>query len=104
MNRFKIGDRVVLKESALSLPYVVARRCYTSMYKGKAGRVIGYAITGKVAIEFDERVFLSDTITSSHDTGCHNKGKKHYCWYIPEVCISLEETVTNNESNLLLLL
>jgi hypothetical protein len=85
--RYQVGDRVSLKKSALSLSYVVCRGFYTNMYEGKTGTVIGFAeSTGKLAIEFDDIVFIGGQ-RSSHDNGCHGKGKLHYCWYIPEECV-----------------
>lgn len=96
---FPIGTRVRLLDVALHIPYIATRKHYTNMYEGKSGTVIGYSSTGKVAIEFDDIVFTSHTTRlSSHDNGCHGKGKLHYCWYIPEFAIELEV------NNLILLL
>jgi hypothetical protein len=93
---YKAGDRVRLNSLALSLSYIVSRNSYTNMYEGKLGTVLGYAATGKVAIEFDDIVFTKYTqMLSSHDNGCHGKGKLHYCWYLPESCLSPVETTNN---------
>lgn len=104
---FKIGDRVSLRKEALSLSYIAARSWYTDMSEGKTGRVIGFtqANTGKpmkLAIEFDTRVFTSKEKRSKHDNGCHNRGKLHYCWYIPPECVDILSEVPI-ESLLLLL-
>lgn len=103
MESFKIGDRVSLRESALSLPYVIGRRTYTNMYAGKTGTIIGVtADRSKLAIEFDDVVFTNHTDRwSTHDNGCHGKGKLHYCWYIPFGCLDIIE---DNTDELLLLL
>lgn len=98
---FKIGDRVSLKKSALSISYIVGRHWYTNMYEGKQGKVI--AITGdKLGIEFDDIVFTNHKDRqSSHDNGCHGRGKLHYSWYIPATCI---ESAEISEDDMLLLL
>lgn len=101
MQAWKIGDRVALKESALSLPYVICRRWYTDMYAGKKGRIIGWTAKGdKLAIEFDEPVFTDMYRRSKHDTGCHGKGKLHYCWYIPMECVEKDRyvNIVNNST------
>jgi hypothetical protein len=96
-----IGTVVYLHKDALNLSYIAKRRSYTNMYENKKGKVIGYSSTGKVAVEFDDIVFTnSHEKLSSHDNGCHGKGKLHYCWYIPEKFLRLE--IENN--NILLLL
>ena len=110
MQLYKKGDRVELLTLALRLAYVNKRKAYTNMYLGKKGTVIGYASTGKVAIEFDDIVFTqSQTHLSSQDNGCHGKGKLHHCWYLPEDVIKLidkeeifEEDYINNPLILLL--
>ncbi len=82
---FKKGDRVLLLASALRVNYICVRAEYTNMYPGKSGTVIGYSETGKVAVQFDDKVFhMHDIRISSHDNGCHGKGDLHYCWYIEE--------------------
>ena len=82
---FKKGDRVLLLASALRVLYITIRSEYTNMYPGKTGTVIGYSETGKVAVQFDDKVFhMHDIKISSHDNGCHGKGDLHYCWYIEE--------------------
>ena len=106
---FKVGDRVSLKKSALSISYIAGRHWYTNMYEGKQGKIIGFtANTGyngtsnKVAIEFDDVVFTRpDGKKSSHDNGCHGKGRVQYCWYIPAECI---ESAEISEDDMLLLL
>lgn len=107
--KIKIGDRVALNEAALLLSYVIGRKFYTNVYKGKTGTIIGFtADSSKLAIQFDEKVFTRpDGVISSHDNGCHGKGKKQYCWYFPENCVikipvNTINTIINN--NLLLLL
>lgn len=96
----KIGDRVSLTEDALSLPYVKGRRWYTDVYAGKKGTIIGFtANSSKLAIEFDEIIFTRpDGKISSHDNGCHGRGKSKYCWYIPLSCVTLinEPEITND--------
>ena len=86
---FPIGTRVRLLDVALHIPYIFTRKHYTNMYEGKSGTIIGYSSTGKAAVEFDDIVFTSDLKISSHDNGCHGKGKLHYCWYIPEFALEL---------------
>ena len=81
--------RVKLNAKALNLPYVKSRKKYTNMYENKTGTVIGYSGTGKVAVEFDDVVFIDSTRLSNHDNGCHHKGRLHYCWYIPEDCLDI---------------
>ena len=100
---FKIGDRVSLKESALSLSYIIGRSTYTNMYEGKKGKIIGFTQNGdKLAIEFDDIVFTNYLEhQSSHDNGCHGKGKLHYCWYIPHNCIELIKQEIKLETNLI---
>ena len=84
MERLKIGDRVALAESALSIGYIRARSFYTNMYEGKLGTVIRIAGTGKIGVQFDDIVFTRPQgIKSSHDNGCHGAGRERYCWYIP---------------------
>lgn len=89
MEKFQIGDRVALNKDALSLSYVVGRGTYTDMYVGKTGTIIGRTEDGyKLAIQFDTLVFTHyKEHKSSHDNGCHGKGKAHFCWYIPESCV-----------------
>lgn len=95
----KIGMRIKLNANINSVPYIVSRSWYTNMYIGKRGTIIGFADTGKIAIQFDDIVFTKyKEKMSSHDNGCHGKGKLHYCWYIPLSCIE-QDTI-----NLLLLL
>ena len=103
MESFKMGDRVSLRESALSLSYVIGRRTYTNMYTGKTGAIIGVTADGtKLAIQFDDIVFTHyKEQRSKHDNGCHGKGKIHYCWYIPFGCLDIIE---DNTDELLLLL
>lgn len=102
MAKFNIGDRVSLREEALSLSYIAGKSFYTNMYAGKKGKVIGYTTeTHKVAVEFDDIVFTRPYgVVSSHDNGCHGRGKQRFCWYITEECLDLEET--NNDVLLLL--
>lgn len=97
--KFSVGERVSLNKGALSVSYIACRSFYTNMYEGKTGKVVGYAETGKVAVEFDDKVFTDTRRISSHNNGCHGKGKLHYSWYIPEEHLTLAQ---NN--NLLLLL
>jgi hypothetical protein len=103
MQAYKVGDRVALEKSALSLPYISSREFYTNMYEGKKGTVIGYTGNGsKVAIQFDDVVFTRpDNQISSHDNGCHGKGKRKYSWYIPEAFI--KPLVEDNNAILLLM-
>lgn len=90
MEGYKIGDRVSLDKCALSLSFIVGRRTYTDMYEGKTGTVIGFTADGtKLAIQFDTIVFTNyKDQRSSHDNGCHGKGKLHYCWYIPPIGVN----------------
>lgn len=98
--KFKIGDRIALNDYGMKLPYVMSRLFYTNMYEGKKGTVIGYSGTGKVAVEFDDIVFTqSEKRISSHNNGCHGKGKLNYCWYLPEIALEFE-----SKQKLLLLL
>ena len=97
--KFDIGERVSLMKGALSVSYIACRSFYTNMYEGKKGRVIGYAETGKVAVEFDDKVFRDTGRELSHNNGCHGRGKKNYCWYIPEEYL---ESVSENNELLLL--
>ena len=97
--KFEIGERVSLMKGALSVYYIVCRSFYTNMYEGKKGKVIGYAETGKVAVEFEDKVFTDSTRKSSHNNGCHGRGKVNYCWYIPEEYL---ESVSGNNELLLL--
>jgi hypothetical protein len=91
MQAYKVGDRVALEKGALSLSYIAGRQFYTNMYEGKKGTVIGFtggdncaSISNKVAIQFDDVVFTRpDGQISSHDNGCHGKGKRKYSWYVP---------------------
>lgn len=103
MEGYKIGDRVLLNESALSLSYIVGRRWYTNMYAGKMGTIIGTtADLSKLAIQFDDKVFVAPNgRRSTHDNGCHGRGKIGYCWYIPQIHVTL---CTIEESDELLLL
>lgn len=98
--KFDKGERVSLKKGALSVSYIACRSFYTNMYEGKKGKVLGYSETGKVAVEFEDIVFTDRSRRSSHDNGCHNKGKIHFCWYIPEEYL---ESISGNNSDLLLL-
>lgn len=100
-NNITNGSRVSLRREALDLSYIQYRSHYTNMYEGKTGTVIGRtADSSKLAIQFDDIVFNKHRERlSSHDTGCHGKGKPHYCWYIPYEMVDLIE-----DKNLLLLL
>jgi len=100
-----MGDRVSLRQSALSLSYIAGRRTYTNMYAGKTGTIIGVtADRSKLAIEFDDVVFTNHKEHwSSHDNGCHGKGKIHYCWYIPFGGLDIIEDEDNTNELLLLL-
>jgi hypothetical protein len=101
MKKYGIGDRVSLDKRALSISYIQARQFYTNMYEGKSGTILGYSETGKAAVEFDDIVFTRpENKISSHDHGCHGKGKRKYSWYIPDEY--LNPIAENN--NLLLLL
>jgi hypothetical protein len=101
MREYKVGDRVKLKKLALSISYIAGRHFYTNMYEGKTGTVIGYTQeTGKLAIEFDDIVFTSTERKSSHNNGCHGRGKIDYCWYLP----AEERFLEVEDNNLLLLL
>ena len=106
MRGFEIGSRVSLSREALNISYIKGRHFYTNMYEGKKGKVIGLtADSSKLAIEFDDIVFTRpDGRESSHDNGCHGRGKKHYCWYIPHEFVDLIKEDTDNDSDLLLLL
>jgi hypothetical protein len=110
MRFFEIGSRVSLKAEALNLSYIAGRRWYTNMYEGKQGKVIGFTANNtKLAIQFDDVVFTRpDGQISSHDNGCHGKGKKGFCWYVPAEYLDLEgfnsNTLSTNNENLLLLL
>lgn len=105
MKLFGIGSRVSLAAEALNLSYIKGRSFYTNMYEGKKGKVIGFtADLTKLAIEFDDVVFTRPNgQTSSHDNGCHGKGKKHYCWYIPPNLVDLIGEDTTDPDLLLLL-
>lgn len=109
--QFNIGDRVVLRKSALSTPYIANRLSYTNMYEGKRGVVIAIAETGKYAVQFDDIVFTRPNgIISSHDNACHGRGKQQHCWYIKGVDLIEErlwnriQSSCNPDENLLLLL
>jgi len=107
MSEIKIGSRVKLKRSALDVNYIKKRKAYTDMYTGKTGKVLGFtAVKDKLAIQFDDIVFTdTDTIVSSHNNGCHGKGKFDYCWYVPIEHVELiDESNTNEEKSILLLL
>lgn len=98
MNKFKNHDRVKLNNMYKYVSYINRRMRYTSMYEGKTGKVIGYSGTGKVAVEFDTIVFTEyETQRSSHDNGCHGKGKLHHCWYIPEEALDLIKNESVNK-------
>ena len=109
MQAYKVGDRVALEKGALSLSYIKSREFYTNMYEGKKGTVIGFTgrdtyepLSTKVAIQFDDVVFTRpDGQISSHDNGCHGKGKRKYSWYIPEAFI--KPLVEEDDAILLLL-
>ena len=105
MKLFGIGSRVSLAAEALNLSYIKGRSFYTNMYEGKKGKVIGFtADLSKLAIEFDDVVFTRPNgQTSSHDNGCHGKGKKQYCWYIPPNLVDLLEEDTTDPDLLRLL-
>jgi len=103
MEDFRIGDRVSLKEEARSLSYVAGRHWYTDVHEGKTGTIIGFTgghtyspISNKVAIQFDKPIFTRpDGKASSHDTGCHGKGRTRFSWYFPADCIKrVEDTDT----------
>lgn len=101
---YKIGDRVTLNVLALSLSYVACRAAYTDVCVGKTGTIIGYAETGKAAVQFDEPVFVQQNMRkSSHNNGCHGKGKINYCWYFPEFCLEVANCCIKTSNNLLLL-
>jgi hypothetical protein len=98
MELFKIGDRVSLLKEARSLSYVSGRHFYTDVHEGKMGTIIGFTgghtyspISNKVAIQFDTPIFTRpEGRISSHDTGCHGKGKNRFSWYFPANCIKRE--------------
>ena len=105
--KYNIRDRVELKELALKLSYVLGRTWYTDVKVGKKGTIIGKTADGtKLAIEFDEPIFTKHTEKrSSHDSGCHGRGKLHYCWYFPESTIKLiDNDCIVSDNDLLLLL
>jgi hypothetical protein len=104
MNTLAIGDRVSLTKEALSLSYVKGRHWYTDVYEGKTGTIIGYtADCSKLAIQFDEKIFTRPNgQISSHDNGCHGKGKRQYSWYFPICCVTKIKVVNNNKLLLLL--
>lgn len=99
-----LGNRVELNASALSLSYVKSRQSYTYVYPGKKGTIKGMSETGKYAIEFDTYVFdPSAERKSSHNHGCHGKGKLHFCWYFPASAFDLIEQKTEQSNNDLIL-
>jgi len=106
MRLFEIGSRVSLTAEALNLSYIKGRSFYTNMYQGKKGMIIGYtADLTKLAIQFDDVVFTKPNgQDSSHNNGCHGKGKKDYCWYIPPNLVDLIEEEGTTDPDLLLLL
>lgn len=99
--KYNIGDKVALNVLTLSIGYISCRADYTNVFVGKRGKVIGYAATGKVAVEFNEPVFINQNVRiSSHNNGCHGKGKINHCWYFPEE--ALDKLKTNKKVLLLL--
>lgn len=85
MEKFKKGDVVWTCNRVDTLTYIRTRieRGYVHMSDGMIGQVLGYSSTGKVAVQFVHKVF-DNPGQSSHDNGCHGKGRIGYCWYIPE--------------------
>ena len=80
MNILSYGSTAMLKKQALDLPYM--QDCI-NLKTGMRGRVIGMTSSGdKYAIEFEERIF-SKSQHSYFDSGCHRKGRKGHCAYIP---------------------
>jgi hypothetical protein len=104
MKQLSIGDRVRLKESALSISYIKARLFYMDLYEGKVGTVIGTTdAKDKFAIEFDEECFTKyEERLSKFDNGCFGKGKLHHCMYIPVECVVAEDYVAPITDNALI--
>lgn len=108
----QIGDRVELTEYAMTLDYVKRRWSYTDVCVRKKGTIICNTTTGKYGIQFDTPVFLINLIpggTSSHNNGCHGRGRINYCWYFPSIAFrvipnNLLTTKETYSANLLLLL
>jgi len=88
MLRHCVG-RVRLLKSALSVSYIRTRLGYMNLKEGMLGNILGVTQSGdKYAIEFDEEVFTNyNNKLSSFDNGCHGKGKRHHCIYIPKECV-----------------
>jgi len=98
----RVGDRVAVNPLIQCVNYIQSRRSYTNMYIGKVGTVVCITDNSKAGVEFDEIVFTSFNVRqSSHDNGCHNRGKLHHSWYIPCECLDL--LVSDNQELLLLL-
>lgn len=89
---FRIGDRIVINNKIESVGYIQLRKWYSNCFSGMTGKIIGFTADGsKAAVEFDQIVFFDHkTKRSSHDNGCHGRGKLHYCWYIPIKCIDFD--------------
>ena len=98
MNKFKVGDRVVTKNTILFSSYVnkAVKQKHVKMSEGATGTVICIAATGKLGIQFDNKIWKTPHV---HNNACHGRGIIDYCWYIHEHHISQIQSF-----NLLLLL
>jgi len=93
MQKFTKGDVVLLH----GIPHYLQERKnrgYCHIKRGMKGVVVGYASTGKVAVQFFDKIWSDshDTdedgwdiaIKSSFDNGCHGKGELGHCAYVVE--------------------
>lgn len=67
--------------------------------KGDIGTVIGVAGTGKIAVQFEKKVWAS-VPGIDFSTDCHGKGKKDYCLYFPADCLVLSQMAPETDKEL----
>lgn len=97
MEQFKKGEVVFTTNKVDTISYIRSRRSYCKLTDDMQGTVLGYANTGKVAVQMDVQVwdytnadFPFGRKRSMHDNGCHGKGKVGYCVYLPEEYLTSE--------------
>lgn len=82
-----LHETVVLATDPSSFGYAdgLIAKGRVKLQKGYKGKIVGIASTGKVAVEFDEKVWIDPEFGSTND--CHGKGKVNHCMYIPPHCL-----------------
>lgn len=81
--RFKVGDRVVVRQGEI---FSTKRSCADHLL----GTVIGVSIAGSILVEFDDFIRGHDGNTCCASLSSGHYGKDGHCWYCHEDVLHLE--------------